>query len=116
MLQAAPLESVGLLIGWDPGQENPPAKGNCSPCAPRASQLAHVPGHAVWSRGTAAQLQHLVCGRAGKGRVKLLKPSQPGQAFASVTRRCVAVTEVACITLQVLRQGGGVTSPSCGEG
>lgn len=99
-----------------PGQEEPAVEGDHSPYAPHASPLAHAPDHAAWSRGTAARLPCLVCGRAGKGRVKLPKPSQPGRAFAPVTSRSVAVTVTVCVTLQVHRRGGGVTSPSHCEG
>lgn len=96
MLRAVLLEPVGLLVGcW---QEDPGVEEELSPHAHHASLLARAPIHAAWSRGTAAWLLRLVCGRAGKGRVKPLKPSQLGQAFAPVACRRVAVTGVAFIT------------------
>lgn len=114
MLRAAPLEPVGLLVGWDRGKRSLQWRGTAVPVLPTPPRLPTHP-----TRGPAAPQpgSHAWCAaELGTGRVKLPKPSQPRRAFAPVTSRSVAVTVMACITLQVHRWGGGVTSPSHCEG
>lgn len=64
-----------------PGQEEPAVEGDRSPYAPHTSPLAHAPD--PWSRGTAARLPCLVCGRAGNGESKAAETIPAEASFRS---------------------------------
>lgn len=102
MLQVALLEPAGLLVGWDWGRRSLQWRS-------AAPVLPMPPGCACTQPCSLAP--YLVHGRVGKGRVKPLKPSQPGWAFAPVTCKSVAVT-VKVHYPPGSCQGGGMTSVS----
>lgn len=75
MLRAAPLEPVGLLVGWDRGRRSLQWRGTTVPGLPTPPRLPTHPTH-----GPAAPQpgSHAWCAaELGMGRVKLPKPSQP---------------------------------------